>query len=558
MKSFCIACLEKAGSMPERNPADLVPYVEDFRDTLEEIEELYRACALECVHNRLDLRNDSADEFVRRMIDLSHGLMLKTFVDVAYADREWSPEALVLAGDLFEFVWNKRLKRRQLKDSLVHFLADSKLTWDALLGPFEKYGPFRSKAQRVQTAVMRLANLVAKANGQLTPEEIRRLRWTQAEMRRILEPVPLSETLAPSATAVQQAFDTLPDVPVTPHRRVHPVDDRSPEERLQEGLAELDALIGLDSVKQEVRGLINFIKMQKAREQFNLPHTPVSLHTVFSGNPGTGKTTVARHLGKIFSALGLLANGHLCETDRSGLVAEYAGQTGPKSHKKIDEALDGVLFIDEAYSLVAESGDDPYGNEALQVLLKRMEDDRNRLVVILAGYPKPLDRLIKSNPGLSSRFNRNLFFPDYSAPELGRIFEGMCRQNRYTLPTLTRVKLLLGFNYLVAHRDEHFGNARLARNVFEQAIGRLANRITSIVPLTHELLTTLEPDDVFMEGVPAEIWTNLEYEKRMFQLPCPGCRQTSRLPQSFLGRTVQCTRCERTFEADWGDLAEPS
>src|SRR5262249_31610405 len=148
-------------------------------------------------------------------------------------------------------------------------------------------------------------------------------------------------------------------------------------------------------------------KMQQERKKFDLPHTAISLHSVFSGNPGTGKTSVARLLGHIFGAMGLLAKGHLVETDRSGLVAEYAGQTAVKTNKKIDEALDGVLFIDEAYSLVSDKkGDDAYGAEAVQTLLKRMEDDRDRLVVILAGYPKPITRLLRSNPGLSSRFSR--------------------------------------------------------------------------------------------------------------------------------------------------------
>jgi replication-associated recombination protein RarA len=143
--------------------------------------------------------------------------------------------------------------------------------------------------------------------------------------------------------------------------------------------------------------LINYLKMQKERAKFDLPETSITLHSVFSGNPGTGKTTVARLLGRIFGAMGILARGHLIETDRSGLVAEYAGQSAPKSHKKIDEALDGVLFIDEA----------PYGLEALQVLLKRMEDNRDRLVVVLAGYPEPMQGLLDSNPGLSSRFSRH-------------------------------------------------------------------------------------------------------------------------------------------------------
>jgi SpoVK/Ycf46/Vps4 family AAA+-type ATPase len=286
------------------------------------------------------------------------------------------------------------------------------------------------------------------------------------------------------------------------------------------------------------------------------PQTQITLHSVFTGNPGTGKTTVARLLGRLFGAMGILPRGHLIETDRSGLVAEYAGQTAPKAHKKIDEALDGVLFIDEAYSLVAEKGDDPYGAEALQVLLKRMEDNRDRLVVVLAGYPQPMDRLLKSNPGLSSRFSRHFRFPDYTAGELGHIFQSLCVKNRYELPVMTRVKLLLGFEYLLARRDEHFGNGRLARNIFEQAIGRLANRITSIVPLTRELLVTLEADDILMEPVPASAWKDLDSYQRCFQGICPGCKENSPFPQNLLGQQVQCPRCHKSFAFEWGEMAQ--
>ena len=252
--------------------------------------------------------------------------------------------------------------------------------------------------------------------------------------------------------------------------------------------------------------------------------------------------------------MGVLQRGHLVETDRSGLVAEYAGQTAPKTNKKIDEALDGILFIDEAYGLVSEKGDDPYGAETVQTLLKRMEDDRKRLIVILAGYPKPMTRLLRSNPGLSSRFPQVMTFPDYSAVELGRIFELMCARQQYVLPPMTRAKLLLGFQFLLDRRDEHFGNGRLVRNVFERAINRLANRIAGFAPLTKEMLTVIEPGDIVMKNVPPALWANLASEELRFHVTCPGCGKGSGMNMQLLGRTVRCRKCRNTFAADWGDV----
>ena len=184
------------------------------------------------------------------------------------------------------------------------------------------------------------------------------------------------------------------------------------------------------------------------------------------------------------------------EVDRAGFVAEYVGQSAPKSHKLVDSALGGVLFVDEAYSLIIERGEDPFGREAVQVLLKRIEDDRDKFVAILAGYPGPMQRLIRTNPGLSSRFQRTFSFPDFTADELLQIFELMCLKNHYELSTTARDKLLAGLHVLCNRADEHFGNARMVRNVFERAIRRLAMRIAELAPLTRELLVTLESDDL--------------------------------------------------------------
>ena len=417
----------------------------------------------------------------------------------------------------------------------------------------------RDNVGELQTLALRVANVAAKIDGHVSSEEIKRLKWIQSELERCLVPIPVADAETEEA-ALRSGRSDQPDASARKDKgaTVPPRELADPEarkRRLEAALAELHGMIGLDSIKRDVQELVNFLKVQEERARHGLPKTSVSLHMVFCGNPGTGKTTVARIVGRILSGLGLLSRGHLVETDRSGLVARYAGQTGPKTHKKIDEALDGVLFIDEAYSLVAERGEDPFGGEALQALLKRVEDDRQRLVVVLAGYPQPMDQLLAANPGLSSRFNRRLEFPDYSATELSRIFQLMCEQNHYTLPALTRLKLLLGFQYLLDERDESFGNGRLSRNVFEQAIRRLANRIADIVPVTAELLTKIEPDDIHFPDVPERVFEQLDDPVRRLTIACPGCDRGIRFRAAVLGRRVKCKQCQHAFQLDWGELA---
>ena len=260
---------------------------------------------------------------------------------------------------------------------------------------------------------------------------------------------------------------------------------------------ELDDLIGLGSVKQEVRSLANFVELQKQREAQGLKTAKVSYHLVFYGSPGTGKTTVARIVGRIYKDLGVLKKGHTVETDRGGLVAKYMGQTALKTDTVIQQALDGVLFIDEAYSLVPEGGGgQDYGQEAISTLLKRMEDYRDRLVVIIAGYKDEMQRFIDSNPGLQSRFNRYIDFPDYTGEELTDIFKMYMKKKQYTLAPDAEDFLEEQFEYAVAHKDRNFGNARFARNVFEKSIQQQANRLEGMKNLSMSQLTELTVEDL--------------------------------------------------------------
>ena len=263
-------------------------------------------------------------------------------------------------------------------------------------------------------------------------------------------------------------------------------------------LAELNALVGLSAVKEDVNLLIHTITINEERKKMNLSVPDFSKHLVFYGNPGTGKTTVARIIANLYKELGVISKGQFVETDRSGLVAGYVGQTAIKTKELIDSAMGGVLFIDEAYTLAPEgSGGNDFGQEAIDTLLKAMEDNRDDFIVIVAGYPDLMNRFINSNPGLNSRFNKYLYFNDYNAEELEKIFMLMCEKYQYVPDDELKEKLPEFFQLMVLTKPDNFANAREVRNIFEKAVQRQSSRLYNNKEHTQEDLTVLKAEDVF-------------------------------------------------------------
>lgn len=309
---------------------------------------------------------------------------------------------------------------------------------------------------------------------------------------------------------------------------------------LDELMARLHKLVGLEKVKKEVETLTNLVRVNKMRQERNLPVPPLSLHMAFTGNPGTGKTTVARLLSQIFRAIGVLEKGHLVETDRSGLVAGYVGQTAIKVHEKVTEALGGMLFIDEAYAL-ATGDEEDFGREAVDTLVKLIEDRRDEFIVVVAGYPAPMQKFLDSNPGLRSRFNRFIHFDDYTPEELFAILGRMCDEHGYKLAESASVFIRGLLERMHTARGANFANGRDVRNLFEQTIANQANRVGPMEAPTDEVLCTLRAEDV--PGFAEHLEELKRLEASTLEVTCRYCQEKMRQPKGQGTMKVTCPNC---------------
>jgi hypothetical protein len=350
-----------------------------------------------------------------------------------------------------------------------------------------------TRATRYYAAALDLAHATAALDLVPSPAEIAAVDAFRTTLLAALDRAGLARpgqpgrSERPAAPTTPVATATASDAPPSPA----PV--LPPERPVEEILAELDGLVGLDHVKTEVRRLTSLLRVQQLRAQHELPVIETSRHLVFVGNPGTGKTTVARLLSELYRSLDVLSSGHLVETDRADLVAGFVGQTATKTRAVLDRALGGTLLVDEAYAL-ARGGENDFGREAIDTLVKFMEDHRDDLAVIVAGYPAEMRQLIDTNPGLESRFARTLDFPDYTTDELLAIFRLVAGKHEYHLAPNAEVRLREVIE--AEPRGRGFGNARFTRNVFEQAIAMHAVRLADVESPTRDQLTTLEPDDI--------------------------------------------------------------
>lgn len=301
----------------------------------------------------------------------------------------------------------------------------------------------------------------------------------------------------PATKTAQDRKTNEPPAAAEKHSDETPVAEVSeqPPENIEDLKAELNELIGLEGIKREVNNLINMVTVHNLRKQNGLKTVDMSLHMVFSGNPGTGKTMIARLMARIYRSLGVLSKGQLVEVDRSSLVAGYIGQTATKTSEVIEKAKGGVLFIDEAYTLSSGKGENDFGQEAIDTLLKAMEDNREDLIVIVAGYDGLMDEFIHSNPGLESRFNRYLHFDDYNVDEMMSILELQLKKGQYVLDDSARIAVR-DYIELSNTGSIAFGNARGVRNIFERLLVAQANRLSAATDLTKEALMTLTEEDV--------------------------------------------------------------
>ncbi len=428
-----------------------------------------------------------AFSLVTALIDVDRSHTDNELWGLIFAFGKWMPDQLGRAKP-------DDLRQSNLLVGRSSWLAQVSPMFEVLVTADRKFATAHSRSY--YDRALHLAFTVAALDASPSRAELQAIDALRSLLLAAMDGLPASP-LGGSTPGPDRGPATAATSGATDATEAEPDEELPPARPIEELLAELDELVGLDSVKTEVRLVTNLLRVQQLRDERDLPTSPQSRHLVFTGNPGTGKTTVARLLAGIYRSLGVVEKGQLIETDRSGLVSGFVGQTALKVVEAADKATGGVLLVDEAYAL-ARGGENDFGREAIDTLVKIIEDRRDDLVVIAAGYPDEMATFIAANPGLASRFPKTIFFPDYSDDELWHIFASIGEKAGYHPDDEAEARVRTWFASVP--RDKGFGNGRLARNLFEDAVARQAGRVVAIAEPTDEDLTTLTGADVAEPG----------------------------------------------------------
>jgi tellurite resistance protein len=524
--------------------------------------------------SRVPRHEDALQDLSRRQaisLDRLHRcLLVKICGTIAEADGRWAYEEQRCAAAVLEHV-GIRCTPEQLQATALYVRKQAaQLEWPALVQPFLDVSEGDDQRAELATVVARIANLIAKADGLVSAPETIALRQIQEAVRldRREAPEPLSAETVSRLGSLEQLWGRDDEERTAAQVR------GDAASLYQQSLARLDQLVGLRRVKQETRNLADRIVLQVERRRAGLPFDLPPLQLLFAGPPGTGKITVARILSDLLCSAGLLRHRRLVEihpvrdvAPRSAWEAEqgpdgrlreptYAQSRSTREAEeglgiKIAQAVGGTLLVDQA-SLLLAAEEPPYP-AARRLLLQTLAKYRGQMAVICADQPEALERLFQTHPEVPGTFSHHLQFPECNASQLGQIFQWFCNRQQYRTTRRAQIKLLLGFRWRLDRDGARCGNGHLARQVFEEAVHRLAHRIAGVPALSKQLLTTFEEDDILVPGVPAQVWSDLADPDRRFVVACPGCGSENLVGPQFLGIRVECRRCHHTFVCAWGE-----
>jgi tellurite resistance protein len=515
----------------------------ELAQAMQDCRQLY----LSCVSPSPGFQQAAMQQLAASQDRLHRGLLAKIYATIAEADGRWTFEEQRCVTALLQHVgvpWSPD----QLAQT-AHKVARqaAKLEWARLLQPFRAIPELRARTADLETVVVRVANLIAKADGLVAAKETAVLHAIQAEFRTER----LSAAAGPPPTAASAAADA--DLPwvgaVVPHRTKRLKSDAASQR--EQSLRKLDSLVGLRHVKQEIRALADWAFLQNQRRQAKLPCEPTDTRFLFVGRAGTGKTQVARLLSEILAASGVLKRGQLVEANGFDLVSREPGDAANVIKAKLRDAIGGTLLIEYAGALFS-AGESSTAN-VLRALQQNLVAHAGRLAVVLADHSDRLLSVLDRNADWQPMFRRYWRFDDYRAGELGQILQFHCNRSQYQVTRLAQIKLLLGFDWHLHQDAERFGFGHGVQRVFERAVHQLAGRIAGISPLTKPLLTTFQDADIVFDGVPEEVFGNLADPRRTFTIRCPGCESVNVVGPEFLGIGVECMRCQHRFVCAWGE-----